>query len=209
MVLTSLVIDILTTSVPLRLLRPLSPSHTMHPPPSALASRAIANDFLIRIFTGLLSTAIYGMILYMSFATILPSTLATRFEGLRDLSFVYKTSFLPMCTLALPVGFAAGDFIFTPATEAREPTADAKKKPFNPVTATLKETFLHHVWDSSRSKVVIQRTATLVAVCGFNTWLQTVVTVAGVENGGAAIWAAIWSVAAVLVGAALWWVGNV
>jgi hypothetical protein len=208
-VVTSLSIDVLTASMPLRLLRPLSPSHTANPPTSALASRAITNDLPIRTFTGLLATAIYGMVLYTSFATILPSTLATRFDGLHDLSFMYETGFLPICALMLPLGFAACDFIFTPATAARVPAADSKK-PFNPVTATLKETFMHNVWDySARSKIVIQRTAMLVVVCGFNTWLQTFLTIAGVESGGAAIWATIWSTAAAFVGAALWWVGDV
>ncbi|KAI9744682.1 MAG: hypothetical protein M4579_007687, partial [Chaenotheca gracillima] len=105
--------------------------------------------------------------------------------------------------------YAAKEFIFVPATAARTDLGDALASAFNPETATLLETLRHNFWGfPKRTKVIITRTATLIAVSGLNTWMQTFVTVEGVESAGAVGWTGMWVVAEALTGFALWWIGD-
>ncbi len=105
---------------------------------------------------------------------------------------------------------AAKSFIFTPAASAAPSSADAKNTAFNPETATLGETFWHNAWGTStRTKVVIKRTATLMLVTGVNTFVQTFVTIEGVEAAGAATYSAVWVAAALFTGTTLGLVGDV
>jgi len=56
---------------------------------------------------------------------------------------------------------------------------------------------------------VMKRTATLMFVSGVNTFVQVFVTIEGVEAPGAAAYAAVWVVAALVAGLSLGLVGNV
>jgi len=74
----------------------------------------------------------------------------------------------------------------------------------------LGDTLWWNVWGfSDKTKVVIKRTAALVLVSGVNTFVQSWVTVEGVEPLGAAAYAGIWVVAAAISGGALGIVGAV
>jgi hypothetical protein len=209
----SLVIDISTTYLPFRLLRPLSTIHT----PSSSPTRTIIDDMTVRLWTTLLATSIYGSIFYISYRTFLPSFLITHFEGLVTLSTAYETSLPILLASMVPVGYAVREFIFSPSTAAAaaaESAASGKSSAsspaFNPVTATLGETVLHNVWGYNRhTKVTLQRTATLVGLVLGNTWLQGTLTVAGIDPVGAAGWAGLWAGAGLASGAVFWWVGNV
>ncbi|KAI4134529.1 MAG: hypothetical protein LQ347_001452 [Umbilicaria vellea] len=208
--LTSLVIDILTTYIPFRLLRPVHPTHHTSPPKGAVANRSIINDFGVRLWTTALAAAIYGVVVYTSFYTWLPVHLVLYFDGLRDISAAHSAALPYLIASSFPIGYAAREFIFTPATGARPDLGDIRAKAFNPETASLRETLWYNVWGfSKRTRTIIQRTATLVAVAGTHTWLQVFVTVEGTEFYGAAGWAGIWSAAAALTGSAYWWVANV
>lgn len=208
--LTSLVIDTLTTYIPFRLLRPVHPTHHTSPPKGAVSNRSIINDFGVRLWTSALAAAIYGVIVYTSFHTWLPVHLVLHFDGLRDLSAAHSAALPYLIASSFPIGYAAREFIFTPATGARPDLADIRAKAFNPETASLLETLWYNVWGfSKRTRTIIQRTATLVAVVGAHTWLQVFVTIEGAEMYGAAGWAGIWAAAAALTGAAYWWVANV
>ena len=89
-------------------------------------------------------------------------------------------------------------------------TGDAKNDAFNPATATFSETFWYNVWGyNSRKKVVIKRTATLMLVTGVNTFVQTFVTIEGVEATGAVIYSGVWVAAALITGLTLGVVGDV
>ncbi len=55
--------------------------------------------------------------------------------------------------------------------------------------------------------MVIQRTATLVLISGINTFVQTYVTIEGVEAKGAIAYSLIWSLAAAIAGTSLGIVG--
>ena len=102
--------------------------------------------------------------------------------------------------LTLLLGLAAKSFVFTPAAAA----PGAKVSSFNPESATLGETFWYNVWGySERTKTVITRTLALMLVSGVNTFVQSFVTVEGVEMMGAVAYSGVWVVAAGVTGAAL------
>ena len=110
----------------------------------------------------------------------------------------------------IPLGFAAKVFIFTPATAAKPDRHDKEIAKFDPESSTLGETILYNFWGySKRTRALIVRTATLAAVTGLHTSLQTYITVEGAEALGAIGWSSVWSLAATLTGVAYWWVGDV
>jgi hypothetical protein len=82
--------------------------------------------------------------------------------------------------------------------------------PFDPENATLGETIWWNLWGwSEKTKIVIKRTATLMLVTGVNTFVQTYITIEGVEALGALAYSAVWVVAAAICGGALGAVGAV
>jgi len=108
--------------------------------------------------------------------------------------------------MTLVFGIAARSFIFTSASA--ESSSDSVV--IDPESATLAETVLYNVWGySSRTKMVLKRTVALVLISGVNTFVQTFVTVKGVEPTGAVAYSAVWTVAAGITGAALGVVGAV
>ncbi|MCJ1313207.1 hypothetical protein MMC25_006884 [Agyrium rufum] len=208
--LASLAIDMLTTYVPFRLLRPIAATHKDNPPKDAVANRSVINDLPVRLFTTVLAACIYAVIVYGSFSSWLPIYLVTHFDGVRDISAAHSAALPFLIAAFVPVGFAAREFIFTPSTGARKDLGDIKKSAFNPVTANLVQTIQHNVWGySKRTRTLIQRTATLAAVTGLYSWVEVYLTIDGAEGYGAAGWAAIWATAAVATGSVFWWVGDV
>lgn len=211
-VITSLVIDSLTTYIPFRLLRPLSLAHSAstskHSVP--VPNSEIVTSADIQIYTTILAAVIYAVTLSISYSAFLPIYLVTYFEGIPSIAAAHSPSWIGILPVTLILGLAAKSFIFTPAVTSAPSIADAKGAAFNPATATLGDTFWHNTWGfSSRAKVVIKRTATLMLVTGVNTFIQTFVTIEGVEAPGAAVYSAVWVVAAGITGTALGLVGAV
>lgn len=200
----------MTTYIPFRLLRPVSATHALHAPKGSVANRSILNDLPVRLLTTVLASGIYSVLLYASYSTWLPEHLVVHLDGLPTIAPAH-TAALPVLILTLlPVGYAAREFLFAPATGARLNLGDIRARAFNPATATLGETVRYNLWGySKRTRELIKRTATLVAVSGFNTWLQMYVTVEGVDSVGAAGWAAVWATAAACTGLVYGWVGDV
>lgn len=165
-------------------------------------------DFSIQASTTFLSASIYSVVLYTSYVTFLPRYLVTYFSDLPSIAAAHSATPITLLPLTLFLGLAARTFIFTPAIAAAEPQAQAA--PFDPVTATLGETFWYNVWGhSARTKVVIKRTATAALVSGVHTFAQTFVTVRGVAATGAMAYSGVWLVAAGITGAVLGLVGAV
>ena len=206
----SLAIDGLAAYIPFSALRPVSPSHNAEAPAKSVSNRSILNDLPSSIFISILAASIYGVILYGSFITWIPSFLVNYFDGVRDLSAAYSAA-LPFFVVSfIPYGFAARKFMFTPAIGAKPDLGDIRNSAFNPETASLSETVMHNLWGySKRTRTLVKRTATLAALTGLYTWFQVFVTVEGAEGYGAAGWASPWVVATALTGTAFWWVGNV
>ncbi|RDL40737.1 Uncharacterized protein BP5553_00716 [Venustampulla echinocandica] len=208
-VLSALIIDVLTMSIPLRLLRLPSPMHSAFASATSSGTDAVPNtdiltDSSIQTLTTVLAASIYGTVLYCAYAFGLPVYLVTYFSDIPSVEAAHASVPITLIPLVLPLGYAAKTFIFTPAAASAPSAADAKNSAFNPATATLGETFWYNVWGyQTRTKTVIRRTATLMLVSGVNTLLRTWMPIAGVEVAGAAAYSTVWVVAALTTGAAL------
>jgi hypothetical protein len=160
--------------------------------------------------TTILAAGIYSVALSIAYASYLPVVLVTYFDNIPSIAAAHSSTPITLLPFTLVLGLAARSFIFTPATASSPSLADAKAAAFNPATATLAETFERNFWNySSRTKVVIKRTATLMFISGVNTFVQVFVTIDGVEAPGAAAYAGIWVAAALAAGLSLGFVGNV
>ncbi len=200
----SLIIDGLATYIPFRLLRPLSLAHaaTSSKDSVQVPNNEVVSSVSIQAYTTILASVIYAATLHAAYNSYLPIWLVTYFDALPSVAPAHNTQVISLLPTTLLLGFAAKSFIFTPAVASAPSTADANRKEFNPGTATLAETFWHNVWGfDKKTKIVILRTLALMSVSGGNTFLQTWVTINGVEAFGAAGYSAVWLVAAGITGA--------
>lgn len=209
-VVASLAIDIVTTYLPFRLLRPLLPAHKPASTKAPVPNRFVINDLPVRLVTTVLAAAIYGTVIYGSYKSWLPVHLVTYFDGLKDISAAHSVALPLLIASLLPVGYAAHEFLFTPFAATTAEYEDEEPVVFDPATATLAETLQYNFWGYSRaSKFLITRAITLMVVTGFNTWLHTFVTIEGAENLGAIGWSSVWVLAAAATSFAFWWVGGI
>ncbi|KAI4211326.1 MAG: hypothetical protein LQ351_005881 [Letrouitia transgressa] len=134
----------------------------------------------------ILAAAIYGNVIFYSFRFGLPAFFIRHFEDIKSLQAAHNTE-LPIAIAAciLPIGFAIHRFLFTPSLGAKPDQLDNENANFDPETATFGETL------------------------AYNTGVKTYIGVKGAEASGGAGWGAVWSVATLLTGAAVWWVGDV
>jgi hypothetical protein len=168
----------------------------------------IVTSTTIQAYTTILASLIYATTLYAAYNSYLPVYLVTYFDSIPTIAVTHTATTITLLPLTLLLGLAAKSFIFTPAAALAPSLADAKLKSFDPATATLSETFWYNIWGyDERTKVVITRTAALMVVCGGNTFLQTWMTIEGVEALGAVGYSAVWVIAAGITGAALGVVG--
>ena len=211
--LVSLAIDVATTYIPFRLLRPLSLAHsasTTNTKQVNIPNKEILTSTSIQVYTTVLAAGVYALTLYTAYASYLPVYLVSYFDGIPSIAAAHTATLISLFPTTLLLGLAAKSFIFTPATGATTSLLEAEQTAFNPATASFGEHVRYNLWGfDKRTKVVIQRTATLMAVVGVNTFVQTAVTVEGVEGRGALGYAAVWVVASAVVGAALGVVGAV
>ncbi|KAH6687147.1 hypothetical protein F5X68DRAFT_206871 [Plectosphaerella plurivora] len=199
-------IEMASTFIPFQLLRPLS---GVHAGAKGVANREIVTDVPIAIYTTLLSTIIYSITIFTAMHLTVPQALVLYFQDIPSVEPAYTANYVGILPVMLAFGFAARSFIFTPFAATGPTTEDRKLDEFDPVTATLGETLLWNLWGyTTRAKVIISRTLVAIVVTGVNTYLQTYITVPGVESAGAASWASTWAVAVSLVGIALALVGG-
>ncbi|KAJ0286496.1 hypothetical protein CBS470a_005882 [Colletotrichum nupharicola] len=203
---SALGIEMLSTFVPFQLLRPLSGAHAGA---KNVANRELLSDVSITIFTTVLAAATYSATLFVSYKTYLPTALVMYFKGLPTLEPAYGSNFVATLPVTLAFGIAAKTYIFTPFVATGKTTEDGKLEEFDPATATLGETLAWNLWGyTTRAKVVIFRTTVAMILTGVNTYLQTFMTVNGVESYGAALYAGAWVAAAFLTGVGLGFVGG-
>ncbi|KAI8243525.1 hypothetical protein K4K57_005276 [Colletotrichum sp. SAR 10_99] len=203
---SALGIEMLSTFVPFQLLRPLSGAHAGA---KNVANRELLSDVSITIFTTVLAAATYSATLFVSYKTYLPTALVMYFKGLPTLEPAYGSNFVATLPVTLAFGIAAKTYIFTPFVATGKTTEDGKLEEFDPATATLGETLAWNLWGyTTRAKVVISRTTVAMILTGANTYLQTFMTVNGVESHGAALYAGAWVFAAFLTGVGLGFVGG-
>lgn len=180
----NLAIATLSSSIPLSLLR--RSSTTKRDP--------ITTDASIHMITTLLGASIFATTLYTAYCTFLPRYLALYFEGLVSLSAVYSSSPFSLLPGALVLGEAARRFVFVPEVENG---VGKERRLFDARTAGLGETVWWNLggWGwGGRTRGVFGRTAAMMVVMGGNTFLQTWVTVEGVEVEGAGVYAGIVSI---------------
>ena len=157
-------------------------------------------DFQVQAITTLLAAAIYSVTLYAAYASYLPMYLVTGFYGIPSVAAAHTATPISLLPITLALGAAARSFIFTPAAAV----SSTKVVPLDTEAASLSETFWYNVWGySKRTKVIISRTAALMLVSGINTFVQTFVTLEGVEATGAAAYSAVWVLASAITGLAL------
>ncbi|TAQ84231.1 hypothetical protein B7494_g7448 [Chlorociboria aeruginascens] len=209
-VILSLVIDSLTTYIPFRLLRPLSAAHAASTSPHStkVPNKDIVTDSSVQVYTTLLAAAIYSVTLYAAYTSYLPVYLVTYFSGIPSVAAAHSATPITLFPLMLVLGLATRSFIFTPSTASS--SSSSRATPFDPLTASFGRTLEYNFWGySERTKVIIKRTAALVVVSGVNTFIQTFVTVEGVEATGAIAYSGVFAVAAAISGIALGIVGAV
>ncbi|KAK8140312.1 hypothetical protein PG984_000378 [Apiospora sp. TS-2023a] len=203
--LIALGIETLSTYLPFRLLRSLSP---VHADPSKVHNAELLTDKPIAVLTSLLSGAIFTISLFSAYATYLPRFMVVYLNNLPSITAAHEVYYLNLLPVTLPIGFAATSFIFAPAEAEEEPKVPESEN-FDPVDASLKETVRWNLWGwSNRTKMVMKRTALLMAMTGINTTLQTALTVEGAEVPGALAWSSVWVVASAVTGVALGAVGS-
>jgi hypothetical protein len=158
-------------------------------------------DFSVQTYTTLLAAAIYSVTLYGAYASYLPVFLVTSFSNISSIQAAHSATPLSLFPYTFGLGLASKSFIFTAAAAA---ASSAKVSGFNPESASLSETFWYNVWGySQRTKTVIKRTAALMLVSGVNTFVQTFLTIEGVEATGAVAYSGVWVLASGLTGLAL------
>ncbi|OBU01200.1 hypothetical protein VE01_00920 [Pseudogymnoascus verrucosus] len=193
----SLVITILSTTLPIALI----------PPPKTRRTTAEAPeiDGGAKILTTLLAACIHSLVLSISYATFLPTTLATQFNNLPSVAAAHSSSFISLLPLTLVSGLAARSFILAPSTSSLSTT----KPEFDAVSSGLGEHVRYNVCGySERMKEVLRRTAILASLGGANTF-ALVKGIEGVEACGAVAYAGVWVTAVVVSGVALGVVGDV
>ncbi|KAK5149078.1 hypothetical protein BJ546DRAFT_1063646 [Cryomyces antarcticus] len=206
----ALAIDVLSNVIPFALLCPRSPVHNANAPKAAVPNRAVIHNYGVTASSALLGAAVYAVTVYAAYYSYLPVYLIVHFDGLRSLARVHDATVTTLLLPFLPLGWAASHFLFSASAGASHKNLrDIRREAFNPATATLGETVAHNLWGhSKRSKVLINRTVTLVLFSAANIWFRTFVTVEGTDAPGAAGWASVWAVAATLTGVAYEWLGR-
>lgn len=204
--LAGLTVDVIASFLPFLLMRGISSAHKAEP---TIANREIIVDRSIQVLSTLFASFIYNVVLFLSYSTYLRSALVLHFEGIHTVQ-PSQTGMALLTVLALASGLAARSFIFTPLASTGRTEQDEKHAQFDPVEAGLGETLWWNVWGyTTQTKVGIARTLTVVAVTGINTYLQCALTISGVESQGALVYASCWTVAALLAGVGLGFVGEV
>ena len=157
-------------------------------------------DVSIQTYTTLLAAGIYSVTLYTAYASYLPVYLVTYFSDIPSVAAAHSASPISLLPTTLFLGLAARSFIFTPAAAA----SGKKAAPLDTEGASLSETFWYNVWGfSERTRVVVKRTAALMMVSGVNTFVQSFVTLQGVEAMGALAYSGVWVLASGITGLAL------
>jgi hypothetical protein len=203
-----LIIDIASASLPFYLLRSRIPAHNSKAPSGAVSNRSIIQDFQVNLYTTTFAATIYSLILYVSLRSWLTVYLVTNFDGVRSLEAAHAVQLPALLLTALPLGWAANTFLFSPSTGARPSLSDLTAKAFNPESATLWEHIKHNLWGwNVGTKVLIKRNFVLAGMVGFATWFRVWKTLEGSEARGSAGWGALWAASSFASGVLLRWVG--
>ncbi|CAI7580602.1 unnamed protein product [Penicillium glandicola] len=203
-------VTIVSTALPFALLRRPSSVHNLsRTPADAVANRNILQDKTTTIFTTILATSIFSVVLYASYATWLPTQLVIHFEGLPDISAAHAgPAGLPVLFLTLlPAGWAARDFLFVSSTGYSTTPAGSTCCEGEYLAASV----CRNTWGklSAKTRVLVSRSIILAFGVLLNTIVQVAGTISDVSVEGAATWGAVWAFATLTAGAAFGWIEAV
>lgn len=208
-----LAVDVVSALLPFLLLRQLSSAHAAAP---NVPNREIVTDGGLQVLTTVLAGLVYSVVFFLAGRTYLPTALVLHFAGIPTIQPAADALLLgydrPVTqVLSLVLGIAARTFIFTPmVTTPRNPEEEKEIADFDPAAATLGETVAYNLWGfTSQTKVSIKRTAVAMLYTAIGTYLQCASGIQGVESYGAAVYASVWVVAALVTGLSLRYVGSV
>jgi hypothetical protein len=186
-----------------------------HAPSGAVSNRSILQDRATTLYTTIAATSILTVVLYLSYATWLPTQLVLRFQNIPDISAVHAgPAGLPTLFIALlPAGWAARDFLFVSSAGA----AASRKTESTEKTSTSSEgeylacAVYRKTWGAlpAKARVLTSRTVLLASILIGNTIVQLAGTMEGISVEGASAWGSIWAVAVLAVGATFGWIEAV
>jgi hypothetical protein len=207
-VLCSYTIVIFSSAAPFLILRK-KPAQASTSPPKPPSS-PILHDRPTTLYTTLAATAIFSLILYISFATWLPAHIVAHFTALPDISVTHTgPAGWPVLFLTLlPVGYIARDFLF--AGWARAVAEDASEDEKGSRDGEYLVCVLYRkTWGAlgAGTRVLLSRIVALTVMTLLNTVVQVAWTVDGADAEGAGIWGAVWAASFLVVGAVFGWIG--
>jgi hypothetical protein len=211
-----LAVDVIAAFLPFLLLRRLSGAHSAAP---GVPNRDIVADRGIQALTSLHAALVYSVVLFLAGRYLLPTSLVLYFQGIPTVQPAADAPFFlgfgggstVPALLSLLLGLAARTFIFTPLVAAPGGTPeDRANAEFDPARASLRQTVAYNLWGfTTRTKVSLKRTAVAMLFTAAGAYLDTALAIKGVEPYGAAVYAAVWAMAAFVTGLSLRYVGSV
>lgn len=207
-------IDVAALTIPFALFRPLIHAHE----PGRSPNQQVAQDRQIFAYVALLGAAIYAVVIYSSLYTWLPVYLIRNFDVVRSFEKAHEASMQSLLVYFIPVGVSLAQFLFTPAIGARgnpgltDPKIYPEKVEFDPETASFQETLAFNLGFvggfTKRAEILAKRTAVLLGAVASNAFARTLISLEGTHALGAAGWASVWGVAALLTSVVYGFVGN-
>lgn len=194
--------------IPFAFLRsPASVHDLSHAPTGAVANKSILQDRTITFYTTVAATSIFTVVLYASYYTWLPAQLVVHFESIPDISAAHAgPAGLPVLFLTLiPSGYAARDFLFVSSMGHENGARAERESQYIVLSAYYKLVDKLSV----KTRILAARTSILAAGVFLNTVVQVAGTIDSVSVEGASMWAGVWTVATLSVGAVFGWIEDV
>ena len=185
-------------------MRPTSAVHSglSRIPTYAVSNRPVLQDNPTFLYTTLVASGVFSLVLYISHLTWLPAYLSANLKGF---SFPIDVAYaLPKLFGALLVpGWMLRDFLFVSSTGAPIPAIHEPSDREYLIT-----TVYRYTWGalSAKTKVLVTRTVFLATMIVLTTVVQLVSTVKDVSIEGAAGWGAVWASSTLLVGLVFGWI---
>lgn len=185
--------------------------HNPRAPAAAVPNRSIIADLQILLSTSFFGAALYSLTVWSALRVFgLPHFMASHFDGLRSLEHAHVATLQGLFIILAPLGYAAREFLLTPTLGAKAAHPQDEPQPFDPATATLRETLEYNlVGDKYRAKVATRRALVLTGLVFANTAALCVRSLDGTDFVGAAGYAGVWAFASLVAGLGFRWVGDV
>ena len=193
------------------------PTTTVHKYRSRTAGTVVSNssilqDHLTHLYTMLLASGIFSLVLSISYMTWLPAHLNAYLQA------VFVNTAISAGPYALPYLFASllvpgwmlRDFLFVSSTGAPSSRAVSSKEETRH-GEYLATTVYRYLWGSlpAKRKVLITRTVFLATMVVLTSVVQLVSTIKNFHVDVAAVWGGVWGIATLLVGLVFAWIEGV